>query len=384
VKILELLNQALGWPLEERPSPSSVASWVQKSGYYVYEDTSGKDFSEGYAAIADESMMVGSEKLLLTLGVSSEKGASGSLTGGDVRVLSMRVASSWSSARIGSVFGEVEEKLGSAPAYVISDNASTISKAVRDRGYPHVRDVGHSVGLLVQQVYGREQDFLQLLKEVSAVKFREVMRSTAHLLPPRQRAIARFMNLSGTVAWGAAMLRAFGRMSAPEQQAFGFLRRHQGVISELHAVFSAVNPVLQQLKREGLCAASAQRSLSAVAPLAASPLPRVSALGRLIAEYIEAEYGRLSAQHKCWHISSDIIESLFGSYKARKSPNALYGVTKQIFSLPLLTHLKGANAPASGCFKRYLEQVSLRDLTAWKERHLAESRMIKRKELLCA
>jgi hypothetical protein len=40
-----------------------------------------------------------------------------------------------------------------------------------------------------------------------------------------------------------------------------------------------------------------------------------------------------------WHISSDMIESLLGSYKSRNSPNPLNGVTEQVLILPLMTKI---------------------------------------------
>ena len=74
--------------------------------------------------------------------------------------------------------------MGTPPSCVISDNAGSISKAVRDKNYIHMRDAGHSFGLFLQQTYGKEECFQSFMKEVTQVKFREVMRSTAHLLPP--------------------------------------------------------------------------------------------------------------------------------------------------------------------------------------------------------
>jgi hypothetical protein len=70
---MELLNRYLGWHLESIPSPNSIKNWAQKSGYSIYEEADSKDFPAGYAIIVDESMMVGSEKLLLTLGVPAAK-----------------------------------------------------------------------------------------------------------------------------------------------------------------------------------------------------------------------------------------------------------------------------------------------------------------------
>jgi hypothetical protein len=384
VKILRLLKECKILLMEDIPSPNSIANWVQKSGSFVYESTNGDNFAGSYAVIVDESMMVGSEKLLVTLGVEAEKLDSNSLTEGDVRVLDMSVKSAWNSAGIGEVFETVSVKMASPPLYAVSDNASTISKAVRDQGYVHVRDVGHTFGLFVQQTYEKEDDFQTFIKEVNGVKFREIMRSSAYLLPPKQRTIARFMNISGTVDWAYSMLKAYDQLNAEQQEIFSFIPQYRMLINELNDVFRVVNPVLQQLKNEGLSKESLQWSLSKTSLLRLSSWKRAMSVGNLIECYIKEEYGKLSEQNKKWHVSSDIIESLFGIYKERKSPNSMNGVTKQIFFLPLLTEMKRKIPPDTTCFKHYLEDVFLKDLDLWKTNHLSENRVVKRNKLLCA
>jgi hypothetical protein len=384
VKILEVLNTAFQWQAEELPSYNSIASWVQKSGYCVYDDTGADDFTEDYAAIVDESMMVGSEKLLLTVGIPAAKTTDTSLTEGEVKILNMSVNTSWNSASIGEVFAQVEEKMEAPPAYVISDNASTISKAVRDKGYTHLRDVGHTFGLFMQKIYEKAEVFQSLMDEISGVKFKEVMRPPAYLLPPKQRTIARFMNLSGTVKWAMALLQSFSRLSKDERKVFRFIKDKQAIIKELSGVFQVVNPVLQQLKNEGLSSSSAKECLSKIRPLLTSSKRRVAAVGKLIEEYLAKECSKLPDEQARCHISSDIIESLFGSYKARQSPNAMNGVTKQILLLPLRTRMKQKAGIDKGCFKLYLERVSLQDLATWRDDHLSENRTVKRRELLSA
>ncbi|MDR0612021.1 MAG: hypothetical protein LBG45_00760 [Dysgonamonadaceae bacterium] len=144
-------------------------------------------------------MMIGSEKLLLSPGVPSVKSGVSSLRLEDVRVLGMEVKKSWNSETVREEFDKVENRMGAPPDCVISDNAGTLSKAIRYKAYNHVRDAGHSFGLFLQQVYEKDESFKSFMQEVTQVKFREIMRPTAWLLPPRQRTIARFMNLSGTV-----------------------------------------------------------------------------------------------------------------------------------------------------------------------------------------
>jgi hypothetical protein len=64
--------------------------------------------------------------------------------------------------------------------------------------------------------------------------------------------------------------------------------------------------------------------------------------------------------------SFDVIESLFGDYKERKSPNKMNGITKQIFILPLLPQLQRKTKEDGNAFKIYLENVQLKDLETWK------------------
>jgi hypothetical protein len=88
-------------------------------------------------------MMVGSEKLLLVLSVPAEKEKEGSLTVGDAKVVYMEVQKSWSGKETANILEEIRETTGSSSAHVLSNNASTMSKAINSKCYIHVRDAGH-------------------------------------------------------------------------------------------------------------------------------------------------------------------------------------------------------------------------------------------------
>jgi hypothetical protein len=370
--------------LEEIPSYTSIANWVQKSGYAVYEERGSVDYSDNYGVIVDESMMVGSEKLLLTLGVPAVKKGTTGLSIGDVKVLDMSVDKSWDGARIGKVLEKVSSQMDSPPSYVVSDNASTIRKAVRDKGYIHLRDIGHTFGLILQQVYGKVKIFQSFIKSVTRVKFQEIMRPTAYLLPPKQRTIARFMNLSGTVQWAESMLKSLAKLNDEEKHVFSFIKKYKSIIEELAEVFQVVNPVLQQLKNEGISKESLDWALPKIQSLTASRKKRISTVGQLMEEYMTTEYNKVAGLGGKVHISSDVIESMFGYYKGRKSPNTMNGVTKQIFFLPIMTKIKSNTKVDDSCIKMYLENVFLHDLDDWRKKHLFENRTVKRRKLLSA
>jgi hypothetical protein len=318
------------------------------------------------------------------LGVSKEKTAAGALAIGDYKVLDMSVKSSWSGEKIADVLSGVSQKMGRLPEYVVSDNASTIRKAVHKSGYIHIKDVGHSIALLMQHLYEKASDFQSFTKEIADVKFREVMRPCAYLLPPKQRTIAGFMNLSPGVEWAGRMLKAFPLLSAEEQAVFGFLLPYEPLIKELKETFGILNRVLKLLKEKGLSHDVVEECLKETETLQSSENARQSALGRDIEAYLREEAGKLPASQTRWHISSDVIESTSGIYKYHRSSNVLNGVTLQILQLPLRTKLKAINDPSPFNYKTGLGSVFLRNLIDWRNTHLSKNKTIERKNKICA
>ncbi|MDR2692332.1 MAG: hypothetical protein LBB73_08615 [Dysgonamonadaceae bacterium] len=72
VEILNIVNEALDGLLGDIPSYTTIENWVKKCGLEVYK-TAGESLKDtDYTQITDESMMIGSEKLLLTFGVPAE------------------------------------------------------------------------------------------------------------------------------------------------------------------------------------------------------------------------------------------------------------------------------------------------------------------------
>ncbi|OAV65218.1 hypothetical protein Barb4_03513 [Bacteroidales bacterium Barb4] len=149
------MNEVFGWKPEKIPSRNSIENRVKKSGYGIYKEPAYAGAEEEHAQTTDESMMPGSEKMLLSWGVRAERQFDVPLNMSDVKVL--------------------------------------------ESNHVHIHDIGHTTALPVEKLYGDDRHFKAYTKAVAGVKVREVMRETGYLLPPRQRTIARFMNLSQTI-----------------------------------------------------------------------------------------------------------------------------------------------------------------------------------------
>ena len=105
---------------------------------------------------------------------------------------------------------------------------------------------------------------------------------------------------------------------------------------------------------------------------------RMIKLGYDIINFFNTEVKMLQSNEKAINNSSDIIESVFGTYKARKSPNKLYGVTPFILFIPAHTLLiKNKNAKHF-IFKERLERISLKNIDSWAAENLTTNLVMKR------
>ena len=382
--IIRYLNARLNWGLTDIPSMGSIKNWVEKSGYSIYNEPKEKYQDDDYAIITDESMMLGSEKLFLTLGVKARKDNDGALSFQETDVLDISVKRSWNAEKIEGVFTDIENKAKKAPCYVLSDNASTISKAVKNQGYEHVRDVGHTLAMFIERKYKNNGSFVAYTKAIAGVKFRENMTPASYLLPPKQRVIARFMNIAPSIQWSKQILKCFDKLTEHEQTVFSFIIEHQKIIEELNEIILACSDISACLKNNGLSYKTIKDCQEMVKYMQASKIQGVVDVSRCFEQYLMELKNKLPDKDTIWHVSSDIIESCFGNYKSRKSCNHLDGVTRHVLILPILTRLDPKTRMININYKKALEQNLLSDLSIWSVDNLSDSMAVKRRKILKA
>ena len=185
-------------------SNTTIGYWTQELGLSVYKESCSLFKDKRYALIVDESMMIGSEKLLLTLAMPAINAGS-AITEKDITIVDISIAKSWNGTSIKNVLEKVADKIGHKPEYVISDNGFTVCKAVRDAGYAHHSDISHTLGMFLERVYKKEADFQELSNNVQLARFKYNMQDVAYVQPPSQRSIARFMNMSKWIDWISRM-----------------------------------------------------------------------------------------------------------------------------------------------------------------------------------
>ena len=204
VEIFNILNEFMGNVFGKVPAYTTIGYWTQELGLSVYKESCSLFKDKRYALIVDESMMIGSEKLLLTLAMPAINAGS-AITEKDITIVDISIAKSWNGTSIKNVLEKVADKIGHKPEYVISDNGFTVCKAVRDAGYAHHSDISHTLGMFLERVYKKEADFQELSNNVQLARFNYNMQDVAYVQPPSQRSIARFMNVSKWIDWISRM-----------------------------------------------------------------------------------------------------------------------------------------------------------------------------------
>jgi hypothetical protein len=374
-KVLGCFQSEYGLLLGDLPSKTSIVNWVQKLGYSEYTDSGSYLFSGDYSVILDECMVIGQERMMIVLGVDAEKRDEKALCFGTVRLLYIAVRASWNWVDVVNLLDKVAEKMGKTPVSVICDGGGNLTKGIKAASLKRIPDVGHQIAKYVEHTYAQQEHFKAFTTAVASVKFREIMKGTAYLLPPKQRTIARFMNLSGIVNWAADILRVFSTLSTEEQKTFVFLKDFKSLIKELETVFEMTHKMLKIIKNKGISYENIAQCVILNTQYS-SQVP--SKLTNKITVYLKEMKAQLPDATTIWHASSDVLESLFGKYKQIASPNKLNGITPFVLSLCVYTNFEPHSKEMANQIKFALENVSMADLKVWKQENLIDNQVVRR------
>ena len=152
VKGLELFNDFLSGALGSLPCHQSIENWLLKVGIVEYLDTCSFFKDKRYAIIVDESITVGSQKLLLILAVPADH-VGHALSHSDVKVLAVLVSSSWKAEDVEKEISKLCDKIGHAPEYMINDNGHNLRRGAELANVPRHRDISHTIGIIMKEEY---------------------------------------------------------------------------------------------------------------------------------------------------------------------------------------------------------------------------------------
>ena len=371
----------------EKVSHTTVSDWMKTVGLALLKEARNdiKTSKMKYAFIIDESITIGSQKLLLVLAVPSEHPGH-ALTHKDVKVVGMFVAESWKSGTIAEKLKTIIADITYDPVYVLSDNGHELVKATEILDLIHHRDISHTLGVFLKETYGELPEFKEITEEMGKTRLQYHLTKVAYLLPPNQRAICRFMNCFHWIDWGNCMLAKLDDpegLKEEERQAFDFIKKHEALLHELACVMRCYTHVMEVVKNDGLSRKSYKDLCNYIVKEHMYPDNlRLTGLMTKVWSYLKEEKDKLKPNEWAHNISSDIIESTFGVFKARKSPNKLYGITPFVLFIPAHAGVVGMHDCKSIDFKRIFTKYHLKDTKEWKDKNLLTNWVVERQNTL--
>lgn len=380
-KAVEVMNSVYPSLGLAEVSHTTVRDWVLKVGLDAYKHRC-KDMTaeEAYAIIMDESITIAEHKILLTLKVPAEHPGD-SLSRSDVEVADIHVAASHKSEDVKAAVGRVASEFGRAPEYAVTDNGRNLVKGLAEAGIKGHRDISHTFGTYLKAIYGTDEEFILLTKAIGNARH-YALTDVDYLMPNNMRALARWMNVFGWAKWAKDMMEACGKLTSKERSMYSFVWEHGALVEELSEVMSCFREVLTLCKDSGLSRRTAMQCVAIINREFMGRGERLTKLGGMMIGYFTQETAMLGSDEEVHNVSSDIIESLFGGFKERKSPNRMYGVTGFILVMPLETQLCTLQRAAKVDFKAALERNRIADVKAWERDNLPGNLAAKRAHVL--
>jgi hypothetical protein len=369
-KIFIHLNLYLRLNLEI-PTHTTVLNRTKKQGISQFRD---KEFyrNQKWVLIADESIQFGNKKLLLVLAVPEDRCRENkSLSYKDLTPLILKTGSSWKSEEIVS---EIKHDIDlSQIAYCISDSGNNLTRAFRLLNCKHIEDVNHKFTLIIQSVYANNRLLDEYTKALSSLRRQKSMSKIARIVPPNQRIMNRYMNLTPLFEWGIKMIHLLdnNELTDDEKSALSFLEPMREFVYDTCKILICLQKIQKMLKNKGFDGKSAREAMKIFANMTSDNALKIR---KQLEEYFADLTSKAEGKTIC--CSSDIIESCFGRFKEVVKGNKTVGISDLCLCIAAMT---GMNNPDKA--SQAMETISIKQVKEWKTKNIAKTLFAEKIEL---
>ena len=375
-RILLVLKMCAILEKKRLPCANTIENWVTKMGCYWLEgqDQSRADFPIGI--MIDELFGQGNERIIAIMGVPFIKDNSQALAYEDVQLLYLGGQSSWTSQNLEQLIGQLIKDQHLDIRVVMSDEDAKLLKTARLLDLPHLPDINHALATCLRKTFEKNNHYKAFIKQIASFQSRSVNQPLSYLRPPKQRVKARFMNQKACVHWALELLHRWSSLDQTEQHFFASLQSHRPILKVLKQCLDIAEWIAKLFKTQGLKNSTliqAQQYMEY--PHCTDQLKQTFI--KHVQNYLD-QYRTFVKKHKAtFHVSTDILESLFGKYKQIQPTNPLTGISRISLELPLYC-LNQQQIEAN--LKIALEATFMTHLNSWISRHATENQASKRRE----
>jgi hypothetical protein len=370
------------------PSHDVIRNWTCRLGVGELEDTFHK--GQDVLWMSDHSSQIGSEKVLLIIGIAlkdlPKQGETLSLE--KVKVLAIVPGERWKKEDVGRVYQELAERIG-APRYLLSDGAIELREPAETlekdgRRTIVLGDLKHHAANVLEKQIGRSDRFKAFISQVGLTRNRVQQTELSHFAPPPLKQKSRFMNLARLLDW--ANMVSY-HLSHPNSEArvgvtadrmnekLGWIREYRDDLACWATCQAVIDTALVFINLDGLSHGTSDRLRMLLERVVSDQTKRHEAADRvadLLIAFVERSEEQLGDGERAW-LSTEILESLFGRFKRFEGQQSKGGFTSLLAALPSLCTLVDA-----ACVRSRLLQVTTTKLKQWVKKTVGTTLTVRR------
>lgn len=367
-KVGELYGLTLG-----HISPSTIRNWCLKLGLYVLK----QPLKQGdYVLILDESVEIGKEHLLLQLAVPiSQQSPLEALSLQDVKVLDLSVQTSWKADQIQQRLEQCKQQHPIHLVYAISDQGSTLRKALKMSGITGVSDCTHVIANCTKAMFKEDEKFHLFIQQLNQLRAKWILSKYNFYVPPSLRSKSRFHQLFSVYRWGRMILTHWSSIPEEAREVLQFVPAHIDLIDLLEQLHNLIEAFCQLFKNKGIQPKSVEEWQQIVEQYQSMPggiSSQVQQFIQCMTNYLEEQQAKFEHQDQIL-CCSDIIESMFGKYKNK---GGVKMITDDVLMIAAYTE-----QPKLDDVKRAMEQITIKQIQKWKADNTIVSKLALLKQL---
>lgn len=349
-KQIESVFEALEPYLSKKgPSDSVIRQWMMRMGFFKLHEP----LPDGeWMMLGDVTVDIGTIKCLITLAVDinmlHERGDY-TLSSRDLVIAGIHPTECSNGEFAYQAFQDGVKRLGGIDAVIglVIDQGSDVKKgaSLLQKANAKIKvlyDIPHKLSLVLEKELKNEESWIAYTQQLTKTKQLVQQTELAALQPPNQRSKARFMNAALYVKWPDKILqaKADGNLDGiPEeryQEYFGWLSGYSSSLLLWRQKIGVVEMVKETVREHGLSEDAYNYLLTEVAEM---PLEKeVEAFTCDVFTAISEEVEKLD-EGQILPISTEIVESTFGSYKYHSAKGG-HGITGNSLTIGVLVGKK--------------------------------------------
>lgn len=384
-KTLPIVLSAIGiqTPIPDR---ETITRWCKRIGLdRLRENQELATIQQDMIWIVDHSNQIGTQKVLVILGVAAHKlpREGQTLQLDNLHVLAIEPGVSWTRDDVRRVYKELADLIG-RPRWVLCDGAVELRESADVLCDEHhttrtLRDFKHVAANRFESLIGKSDRFSEFVAQMGKTRCLIQQTELAHLTPPGMKTKARFMNIEPMIAWAAMVLGVLACPEAPEsgvkdpkklEQRLGWLREFADAIASWQRCCAVISWSLAWVNSHSLKSNTAEEMRKGLESLQGCDLS--TKMTEELLKAVEQSCANVQPGEQSW-LSSECLESAFALFKKREGQQSRSGFTGLILTLPSLLRQWTSDE-----VRKALMRTSTKDANQWIEKNIGETIWAKR------